>query len=135
MENTHRCERESMLTGWFHTLFSLSLCSLSGQQFLPPKHFTSVCVCERQGVWANHILLPASINMQEQERNVIFVHVVLMTLMCLMSSFEMMKLRNISSESPTTDYTVCEKLHNGNNERAIKCHYSQTYCNLSAYLL
>lgn len=75
MENTHRCERKGMLTEWFHTLFALSLRSLSGQQFLPPKHCTALCVCvcvrtlERRGVWANHILFPMSINMQEQEKS------------------------------------------------------------------
>lgn len=60
-------------------------------------------------MWANHTLHPASINMQEQDRNFIFVRVVLLTIVCLMSSFEWMKLRDASSDS-TTDYTACEKL-------------------------
>lgn len=73
------------------TVYSPSLSSLSGQQFLPPNTpQLYVWTLERQGVWADRILHPASINMQEQERNFFFVHVVLMTFIHLMSSFELM---------------------------------------------
>lgn len=122
MENTHRCEREGMLTEWFHTLFALSLRSLSGQQFLPPKHSTILCVrtLERQGVWANQILFPTSINMQEHERSFLFCTCGLNDLYVS----EELTRWGWGKQECATDYTACEKPE-WKWERVIECQYCQ----------
>ncbi len=114
LENTHRCEKEGMLTEWFHTLFTLSLSLFIWSAVSTPKHCKTVSVyvyehwkvkmCGRTTYCSLRQLICKS-----RSKALYAVHVVLMFTCLMMSSLELIKFSNVISES-TIDYTACEAL-------------------------